>query len=51
MAARVVLGRSLVENLPADSVAFWFGYLAPVTQPTYRRLLKRWLRWLHNQPG
>lgn len=44
-------GRRLVENLPVDPVAFWLGYVDPVTQPTYRRLLKRWLRWLNAQPG
>jgi hypothetical protein len=51
MVARVVLGRRLVENLPADPVAFWLGYMDPVTQPTYRRLLNRWIWWLQKQPG
>ena len=46
-----VVGQRLVANLPADPVGFWLGYVEPVTRPTYRRLLNRWIYWLNTQPG
>ncbi|MGA2785573.1 MAG: hypothetical protein ABSF09_12825, partial [Candidatus Bathyarchaeia archaeon] len=47
----VQIAKRLVENIPADPVAFWLARLDADTRPANHSHFERWLRWLQKQPN